>query len=47
MGHPMQHLIGMFVTTDEDDEDGVYTTFDIDSLAEFVGMDDEDLDKDC
>jgi len=47
MGHPMQHLIGMFVTTDEDDEDGLYTTFDIDSLAEFVGMDDEDLDKDC
>ena len=45
MKHPMQELVGMFVTTDEDDEDGVYTTFDIDSLAEFVEMLDED-DKD-
>jgi hypothetical protein len=34
----MQKLVAMFVTTDEDDEDGLYTTFDIDALAEFVGM---------
>jgi len=26
------------VTTDEDDKDGLYTTFDIDALSEFVGM---------
>ena len=44
--HPMQELISMFVTTDEDDEDGIYTTFDIDALADFVGMmEDEDEDE--
>ena len=36
--HPMQELVKMFVTTDEDDKDGLYTTFDIDALSEFVGM---------
>ena len=40
--HPMQELVAMFVTTDEDDEDGLYTTFDIDALAEFVGMDEDE-----
>lgn len=40
--HPMQELVKMFVTTDEDDEDGLYTTFDIDALAEFVGMDEDE-----
>jgi len=40
--HPMQELVAMFVTTDEDDEEGLYTTFDIDALADFVGMDDEE-----
>jgi hypothetical protein len=38
----MQELVAMFVTTDEDDEDGLYTTFDIDALAEFVGMDEDE-----
>ena len=37
MKHPIQELVAMF-TTVEDDEEGVYTTFDIDALADFVGM---------
>ena len=38
MKHPIQELVAMFTTVEEDDEDGVYTTFDIDALADFVGM---------
>ena len=40
--HPMQELVKMFVTTDEDDKEGLYTTFDIDALSEFVGMDEDE-----
>ena len=44
--HPIQELVKMFTTVDENDEDGsMYTTFDIDALADFVDMDnDEDSD---
>ena len=41
MKHPMQELVKMFVTTDQDDKEGMYTTFDIDALAEFVDMDED------
>lgn len=42
MKHPIQELVQMFTTVDEDDEDGMYTTFDIDALSDFVGMMEED-----
>ena len=40
--HPMQELVSMFVTTDHDEEQGLYTEFDMDALAEFVGMDEDE-----
>lgn len=43
MKHPIQELVSMFTTVEEDEEDGVYTTFDIDALADFVNLDPDEV----
>lgn len=41
--HPIQDLVQMFtIVEEEEDEDGMHTIFDIDALADFVGMTEED-----
>ena len=37
--HPMQGLVDLFVESEHDETQGLYTRFDIDALAEFVGDD--------